>query len=299
MVPTHWLLRCARDLLRPWHMRFTYWDWSIRHLMAMTLDGVTPIVPGDGKWVLHAPWGALRGWMRGAIRAVVEPWLLRHFAFRDMAQFSEVHGMPIRVGETPATGDPEMRAQFERDLSGLGQGTTILLGKGVDEQFSYGFRLEEAKDTAWEVFTALIDRCDVDIVLALLFQNLTTDVKGGSHAAASSHMDIRESGIQGDEIAWRRTVYQQIARPFAYFNFGDANLAPTTSWDVVSKAIYAENAKQFEAFGRAIEVLRRGGIEFKDDAALQEFARTKFNLDGLPSFKFTEPVGGGSTFGNQ
>ncbi len=43
--------------LRPWHNRYTYFDWPSRHYMAMSQDGTIPIVPGDGKWVLHAPFG--------------------------------------------------------------------------------------------------------------------------------------------------------------------------------------------------------------------------------------------------
>ena len=163
--------------IRPWHPRFTYYHWTDRQYKALSQDGQIAITPGDGKWILHAPWGAYRGWIRGAIRAITEPWLLRHFAFRDMARFSEVHGMPTRVGKVPAVGDPVERAAFEESLSRLGSETTMIVPHGVDGQSDtgYDYSLVEAKDTAWESFPGLIDRCDMAIVLALLFQNLTTE----------------------------------------------------------------------------------------------------------------------------
>lgn len=276
-----------------WNNRYVYWHWGIRKYVALSMDGQIPIIPGDGKWLLHSRYDEYRAWIFGAVRAVAEPWLLRHFGFRDMARYSEVHGLPIRVAETPAAASPEERSQFGQQVATLGTETTLLLGKGVDAQNSYGFSLVEAKDPAWEVFSALISQCDTAIVLALLFQNLTTEVKQGSYAATEAHMDIRQNGIQADNAAWRHTIYNQVARPFAQFNFGDADLAPITEWDVTPREYLETNAKQFQAFGTAIEVLRRGGVEFVDVEALRKFADKSFGLQGLPDFRITDPVSSG------
>lgn len=285
--------------LKPWHPRFTYYDWTIRRFMAMGQDAVIPIVPGNGKWVEHAPFGSYRGWIRGAIRPVCEPWMLRHFGFRDMARFGEVHGNPTRKGYVPAVGDPIERANFESALASIGADTAMIVPRGVDGQdgTGYDYELVEAQSTAWEVHPAQIDRCDMAIVLAILMVNLTTEVKGGSFAAASSHMDVRQGGTQSDNEAWKNTIYTQIARAFAYLNFGDANLAPWTWYDVVARDEFEQNSKQFQAFGTAIEVLARGGIKFKDVAKLQAFAAEKFGLDGIPEFEIGDPPktsGGGA-----
>lgn len=288
-----------KPYLRPWHTRYTYYHWSLRKFIALSQDGQIPIVPGNGKWLLHCPWGEYRGWMRGAIRAITEPWMLRHFAFRDMARFSEIHGMPTRVGKVPAVSDPGERSQFETALQNLGSDTSMILPQGVDGQdgSGYSYELVEATDRAWEVFPGLIDRCDMAIVLALLFQNLTTEVKGGSFAATDAHMDIRQGGLQGDNQAWKNTIYNQIARPFAHFNFGDAELAPWTYWDVEPRADLEGNAKQFQQFGTAIEVLARGGVKFKDVEELRAFAAKNFGLNGLPDFTIGDPVSSGGLGG--
>lgn len=285
--------------LRPWNPRYTYFHWQVRRFIALGQDGQIPIVPGDGKWLLHAPFGEYRGWIRGAIRAVSEPWMLRHFAYRDMARYSEVHGQPTRVGKVPAVCDKEERAYFEAAIANLGAETSMILPQGVDGQMGsgYDYGLVEAKDRAWQVFGGLIERCDTSIVLAIMSQNLTTEVTGGSFAATTAHMGIRQSRIQGDNAAWKNTIYNQLARPFAYFNFGDANLAPWTSWDVEPREDLADNARQFQAFGTAIEVLARGGLKFDDVAELRRFAAKTFGLDNLPNFTISDPPSSGGGFG--
>lgn len=287
--------------MRPWHPRYTYYHWSLRKFIALSMDGQIPIIPGNGKWLLHAPFGEYRGWIRGAIRAVTEPWMLRHFAFRDMARFSEVHGIPTRVGKVPAVSDPDERSAFEAAIANLGSDTSMILPQAVDGQEGCGYEydLVEATDNAWEVFPGLIDRCDMAIVLSLLFQNLTTEVKGGSFAATDAHMDIRQGGLQGDNQAWKNTLYNQVARPFAFFNFGDADLAPWTFWDVEPRADLEGNARMFQAFGTAVEVMARGGLKFTDSEEVRRFAAKSFGLNGLPDFTIGDPAAakGGGGFG--
>jgi phage gp29-like protein len=276
--------------LRPWAPRFTYYHWPLRRFIALSQDGPIVIEPGNAKWVMHLPKSSERPWMYGAIRPVVEPWMLRHLAFRDMARFSEVHGLPARVGKVPAVSDPTERSAFETSLSKVGHDAAMILPQGVDGQegTGYGYELVEAKDRAWEVFGGLIEKCDTAIVLSILFQNLTTEVTGGSFAATSAHMDIRQSGLQGDDAAWQHTMYQ-IARPFAYLNFGDPNLAPRTYRDVEPREDLESNAKQFQQFATAVEYLARAGLKFDSDDALRRFAANKFGLDGLPNFEIGDP----------
>jgi phage gp29-like protein len=296
-APAQLVWDTSTDVWKPrakfWNNRYTYWHWGIRRYVALSQDGQIPIEPGDGKWLLHSHYDPYRAWIFGAVRAVAEPWLLRHYAFRDMARYSEVHGLPIRIAETPASADATERSQYAQQVATLGTETTLLLGKGVDEQNSYGFRLEEAKDPSWEVFSALIGQCDMAIVLALNFQNLTTEVNTGSFAAVQGHMDIRQNGIQSDNAAWKYTLRNQVIRPFALFNFGDPDLAPTTEWDVTPLDQLDAKVKRFQTFMTGIEVGRRGGWEFEDEEAARDWASRNMGFDGIPKFKITDPVAAG------
>jgi hypothetical protein len=282
--------------LRPWHPTYEYYHWDLRRYIAISQQGQVVIEPGNGKWILHAPFGDYRGWIRGAVRAVAEPWLMRHWAMRDWARYSEKHGIPIVKAMAPAACEEGQRDAFERAVAQLGSESTILLPQGVDKQFSYNVEYAEPTDDSWQSFPGLIDRCDMSIVLAIMFQNLTTEVKGGSFAATTSHMDIREGGIGFRAEAWSQTIDQQVARPFAWVNFGDPDLAPKTRWDIPKLSEHSAAAAAFSAFGTAIEVLARGGLKFKDADEVRRFASLRFGLKDLPAFDIGDPVqssGGG------
>jgi phage gp29-like protein len=129
----------------------------------------------------------------------------------------------------------------------------------------------------------------MQIVLALLFQNLTTEVKGGSFAATSAHMDIRQQGIQADNSAWRLTIHNQVARPFAQFNFGDASLAPWSEWDAAPREDHTANAESFAKLSTSMQALAAAGVKFTDADEVRQWAGKAFGLRELPAFTIADP----------
>jgi len=288
--------------MKPWHPRYTYYHWPLRKYVALSQDGQLAITPGNGKWLLHSRHTDYRAWIWGAIRPVAEPWLFRHFAMADWANYSEIHGVPIKKAIVPASSDEVQRDRYQQQLATIGGRGTIMVSRGVQGTGQdWDLEFAEPTDASWESFPGLIDRADMNIVLALLFQNLTTEVKGGSFAATSAHMDIRQQGIQADNEAWKLDIRNQAARPFALFNFGDAELAPWTRWDTTAREDFASNSAAFTAFGTAMQALAHAGFKFDDQDAVRQFASTRFGLKGLPSFSIGDPVvsggGGGGGFG--
>jgi phage gp29-like protein len=277
--------------LAPWQPRYVYYHWTLRTFVAVTLDGQVPITPGDGHWVLHAPHGAYRGWLRGAMRAIAPWWLARNYALRDWARYSERHGMPILLARTPFGADKDAVNAYKVSLGQLGQESVIQLPGSVDlEKYgTYDLAYLETKDPAWEGFRELIVQCNAEITLALLGQNLTTEVKEGSFAAARVHADVRQAILEADARALAQTVYRQMARPFAAINFGDPNLAPRTEWDVAPYEDEATQAQTFQQFANAVFALRRGGYKVKELAALAR----DFGLRlGLAEIEEAEPIAG-------
>lgn len=258
--PSRWIPR-----VQPWHPRFSVYIPQLFRYFVSTQDGFDPIVVGDGQWLMHAPHGEYRGWMRGAVRATAQPWLIRNFAYRDWARYSERHGMPMLKAYVPSAGDPKQREQFTSTLDNVGQETTIMLPQGVDESFSYDVEVLEATDQAWQAFPGLIDRCDMSIVLAILFQNLTTEVKEGSFAAARVHGDVRQSALAADNTGFKTTIRNGLARPYAGFNFGDPDLAPWTEWDIDPVEDRAGESKIFLAFCQGLQALALAGFNIRPE----------------------------------
>jgi phage gp29-like protein len=247
-----------------WHPRYSYFHWLYRCYVAITQDGQVPITPGDGHWVLHAPHGAYRGWMRGNLWSIAPWWLSRNYALRDWSRYSERHGMPIIMALTPAAADPGQISAFRAALQNLGQDTIVQLPQGVEPQYSYGMQLLEATDQGWQGFHQLIEQCNTEITLAIMGQNLTTEVKEGSFAAARVHADVRQTLLEADARALERTVREQIAKPFAAMNWGRPEIAPVTKWNLEPVEDHATLAEVFMKVATGMMNMRRGGKDIQD-----------------------------------
>jgi phage gp29-like protein len=252
--------------LASFNARYSWFHWLFRLHVAVTMDGETPITPGDGHWVLHAPYGSYRGWMRGALRALAQWWLARSYALRDWARYCEMHGFPLLLVDTPFGADPQDIALIQLNLQGIGQESVLQLPGSVDvtKYGKYDLRYLEPKDENWQAFKALIDQCNDEITLALLGQNLTTQVKEGSFAAARVHADVRQAILEADARALSRTIYAQILRPFAALNYGDADLAPMVVWDVAPPEDQKTNALTALAVAETLNFLRVAGYKVTD-----------------------------------
>lgn len=256
--------------LKPWHPQYIYYRWDLRKFVAITMTGPVEINPGDGKWVLYCPHGDYRGWIEGAVRAVATPWLIRQLAYRDWARYSERHGLPMLKAIVPAAGDVEQKKRFVNAMANLGQETVVMLPQGVDGQ-NYDMQLLEARDRSWESFKALIERCDSSIVLPILWQNLTTEVKEGSFAAARVHGDVRQNAIEFDEQTLSEAIYQQLARPFAAFNFGNPDLAPHVHWNIEPPEDQKTQMEILATFANSVKAMKDAGFEFDIEAVAKEF----------------------------
>jgi hypothetical protein len=255
--------------LKPWHPMFVLYRWDLRVYQIITQQGPVAVTPGTGKWVLFTPHGAYRGWLQGSVRSTSDKWFIKQLAWRDWARFNERHGLPIIKAMVPAAGDPKQKQNFVSNMSSMGQQAVIGLPQNVDGS-GYNVELLEARDRAWESFRATIDRCDTSIVLPILGQNLTTEVKEGSLAAARVHGDIRQNFIQYDNETLAEAMYRDLLRPWAMFNFGDPDVAPYACWDVTPPEDFAAMADVWLKFGQGAQYLRQAGYEIED---IEEAAR--------------------------
>ena len=281
--------------LKPWNPQFEWYHIISRQYIAITYDGLLPITPGDGKWFGYSPHGSYRGWLHGAVRSVGIPWLTRQYAIRDFARFCEVHGIPIVKAFVPAVGSPEQKQRFTAGLRNLGSESVVMCPMGIDGQ-KYDLELLEAKDTSWQAFPAMLNTCDASIILPLLGQNLTTEVKEGSFAAAREHGDVKQSVLEGDNASISDEIYESLARPFAFFNYGDPDAAVYTDWVVEPAEDHFKVAQTLQAFATACMDLAHAGVEF-DPGTLAD----KMRIPGIPNQKTptfaSTSSGGGGGFG--
>lgn len=216
--------------LKVWHPQFVWFNWATRKYQLNTAEGVVEITPGDGKWFLLTPEGEYRSWIQGAIRSISFPWLGRQYAFRDWMRFNEIYGLPIRKAIVPAGTPEDDKKTFIDDIASAGSAMSISCPQGTDGK-GYDLGLVEATATGWETFRNATEDADRRITLALLGQNLTTEVSGGSFAAAKVHGQVRQDYLEADERGLMAGFRRQVLRPWAMFNHGDPDLAPVVRFD--------------------------------------------------------------------
>lgn len=210
--------------LQVWHptnVRRKGDDWQVRQ----GLDKWVTVEPGDGKWALLTPFGQRRFGTRALLRALSIPWLSKQYAVSDWNQYSELHGSGTRIGKAPAGASADERRQFRNDLANLASDSVVVVPEG------WGVELLEAKVGSGVAFEKLIAWADKATAVAVLGQNLTTDVEGGSLAAAEVHERVRYDLVQADTEVLATTLHNQVVWWWTLFNLGDAVLAPWPDWD--------------------------------------------------------------------
>ncbi len=217
--------------IKAWHPLYTYFNIMSRTYVVFTMDGAIDIDPNDPKWALYTPYGYYRGWMRGAVRSVAIPWLVRQFALRDWARYSEVHGLPQKKAKVPAQAPAEDKRRFFNAVKRLGSESAFLLPMPSNGQGEWDIELLEARDTAWKGFEGLIDRCDKSITLTIRGTNLTTEVKTGTGAATQAHRDEDSDYAEADARKLAEFLRKQILMHYCLYNYGDADLAPLVSFE--------------------------------------------------------------------
>lgn len=256
--------------LRIWHPRFGYWRWDTRAWHVNTEEQAAVLVtPGDGQWVMFSLKSLERAYMWGSIRNLYIPWLLRQWALRDWGRWSEVYGAPLRVATTPAAADEADKQRFIRELANLGNESVVRLPGSADPLQQYKLELVEAKSTGSDGFDRLISKSETAIAVALLGQNLTTEVKGGSYSAAQVHESIRHEILQSDAQMLAKCLREQVLKPWAAFNFGDPELAPFIKWNTDPPEDKVQTGQALKNLGEGIAAIQATGAKPDVDKMLE------------------------------
>lgn len=273
-------LQSAPQRLKLWHPQHARYDFEREKFLLRTADGPeVEVNHGDGKWVIFG--NGQRPWMRGAVRALWILWLARQYAFRDWNLFSERTGQGILGVKTIHGADSGERDQLVAKLEREWRGIIAALPQTGDDNGGANSGLDLLETEAGEdVFDKLIAKSDVAIAVRLLGQNLTTEVKGGSFAAANAHDRVRIDYLRADVDQTATDTKSGILEPWAERVHGSRDLAPDPHWDADPPADEAAIADAQKTFGEAIAAVQNAGYDVKNVDELAD--RHGFKLEKRP-----------------
>ncbi len=214
----------------------------------LTDDGLEPIAPGDGQWILFTPYGTRRPWGEGLWRSLVFPWLIKHFSQEDRANYSEVLGSPIRKGTTGPGATEGQRTKFLSQLRNIGKSGAFVIPKEWD------LELVEATGKSYEIYDGAIKDANEAIAIVLAGQVVTTEGASG-FSSGNIHDAIKQDLIRFDAQRLSGCLREQSLEPWARWNYGSFKAAPWPQWDTAKLADTTEEAEGLAAFGDAVTKL--------------------------------------------
>lgn len=253
----------------PWHGQHLRHDPTRNVFETQSTAGPLDVVPGDGSWFLFEPEGS-RGWMDASVRGLAVPYLIRTHGRRDWARFCEKHGLPITGAVVPEDADVGDKDDFFEDLRAMGSEGIVMLPKDRDGR-GFGLEMIEPKNVgAWKSFEAILYHCDVSIAVELLGQASNAQ-EGGSYAKAAALNTLRQDLLEADAAALAEAIREQVLRPWAHFNYGDADLAPLPVWDATQPEDAKRLADTWQTTGTALvtwqTAAEKAGFEVDFEAA--------------------------------
>jgi phage gp29-like protein len=263
-------------VLDTWDPQHLYYDEGARVWRLGTQQGQIDITGGDGQWVL---WTAgNRGWQHGMVRSLAIPYLIREHAWRDQARYNERQGLPLVKLLTPAVADAGDRQEFWDDIRQMSTETYVECPQGIGPNGeSYDVQLVEATARTWDAFQATLTACNVAYSVRVLGQNLTTEVQGGSYAAAEVSNDVRLDLKRADAEEVYEVARAQILPATVRANYGPDAPVPGPSYAVDPPDDDRQNAEVAGAVGDALTKLTAAGVPV-DAVAFAE----QFNVPLLP-----------------
>lgn len=212
---------------------------------------------------------------QGVLRVVAWMYLFKNYDIKGWVKFSEVFGMPLRLGKYEAGASKEDKDALIMAVRSLGSDAAGIISKGTEIEF-----IEAAKNSGTQVFKLLADFCNAEMSKAVLGQTMTTEQgANGARSLGEVHKEV-EGEIQCDDCEQTsKAIRRDIIRPLVGFNFGWEVPLPWFKFDYEDPGDLKEEADRYK-------IHLDSGVEISVDHYYEKFKIPKpekgDKLVGLP-----------------
>lgn len=194
---------------------------------------------GPDKFVLHSPNAGRAAYItrRGVLLSCMLPALTKRYGLKWWLSAAERFGQPAPVIRVPDGSDDAIVEKAEEMLRQLTADWQAVLSKGMELDAVAG----STGQFTGEVQARLVELVNTDYAIQILGQNLTTETKGGSFAAAQVQDYVRQDILAADLSELDDTITAQILEPIVRYNWPGAGplVYETEVTAKASKEIYA------------------------------------------------------------
>lgn len=221
-------------------------------------------------WIVHHH-KAKSGYLaRGALcRILAWPFLFRNFAARDLAEFLEIYGLPLRLGTYPPGSSDQEKATLMRAVVGIGHAAAGIIPEGMAIEF------QEAAKGASDPFMAMMEWAERSLSKAIVGGTLTSGTdRGGAYALGQVHQKVFADIVRSDLRQYAATLTRQLVRPLCLLN--------TTLQRLPSLVFDLQEPEDLKTYAEAIPKLVTCGMKIP-----QRWVRDKLKI---PEAEGDEPV---------
>lgn len=186
----------------------------------------------------------------GAFRPVAWMVMLKHYSIKDWWRFGESFGIPMRLGKYDQGASPEDRLNLFDAVRLLGSDGAAVVSKDTEIAL-----LEAASSGNSAIFYEVQNAaCNAEISKAIIGATLATEVgtKGGSRAAADTHLEVQKDLLIGDGKLLAATISQQLIKPLVQLNFGPSAPLPKYRLTLPEREDYEKKTKWLEAVANRV-----------------------------------------------
>lgn len=184
-------------------------------------------------WIMHTH-KAKSGYVArgGLYRVLAWPYLFKNYAVRDLAEFLEIYGLPLRLGKYPGGASADEKATLLRAVVSIGHNAAGIIPQGMEIDFK-----DAAKGTH-EPFDWMVQWAEKSMSKAILGGTLTSqaDGKSSTNALGNVHNEVRHDLLKSDAKQVATTLRQYLLYPLLVLNKGgerDPRRLPRFQFDLV------------------------------------------------------------------
>jgi phage gp29-like protein len=190
----------------------------------------------------------------GLFRALAWPYLYKNYSVRDMAEFLEIYGLPIRIGKYPSTASEKEKRDLLRAVLSIGHNAAGI----IPDTMQFDLAKVVGSGNA-DSFMAMINWCEASQSKAILGGTLTSSTgANGNRSLGDVHNEVRLDIRDDDATQLDQTLSSYLVYPIAMLNglFAD-NRCPSWVSDTQEPddlALYADALPKLAAAGVRIGV---------------------------------------------
>ena len=186
----------------------------------------------------------------GLHRALVWPFLFKNYSVRDLAEFLEIYGLPVRLGQYPRGATDGEKNTLLRAVVNMGHAAAGIIPEGMLVEF------KEAAKGGSDPYVAMIEWCERTQSKAILGGTLTSQADGASstNALGNVHNEVRHDILVSDARQIASTLTRDLVAMLIKLNGwgADSLRCPSFDFDTMEAedlALFADAIPKLVAVG--------------------------------------------------